>query len=94
MEIGFNSINSIDSKKFKINNTNKVAKTESYNFQGKDELQISSTAKDYGVAMKNLKNVPDVREDVVASYKEKISQGNYTISSDAIAEKLVNDWLG
>ncbi len=93
MEIGFNSINSIDNKKIKINNTNNISKLNKANFQLKDDLELSSTAKDYSVAMKSLKEIPDVREDVVAKFKEQINSGSYKISPEAVADKLVSGWL-
>ncbi len=93
MEIAFNAINSIDNKKFRVNNLNKASKVQDFKSIGKDELEISSTAKDYSIATKNLKNVPDTRDNLVAKLKEKINSGNYEISPDKIATKIVNDWL-
>ncbi len=94
MEVLFNKVNDIQTKNYKVNNVNKPVKTEAYSFQGKDELEISSTGKDFSLAMQNLKEIPNVREDVVAEYKAKISKGEYKISPNAIAEKLVNNWIG
>ncbi len=94
MEIGFNTIKTIDSKKIKINENKQINKLDAYKAQGGDEFEISSTAKDYSVAMQGLKEIPDVREDVVAQYKEKLHSGEYTISPDAIAEKMLNGMLG
>ncbi len=94
MELGFNKINPIESKKIKFNNINKTNKFDMFNLQTKDELEISSTAKDYSVAMKNLKEIPDVREDVVANYKEQIYSGNYKVSPESIAEKLISNFIG
>ncbi len=93
MEIAFNTLSSIDNKKFKINNLNKSNKVQNFNSIGKDDLEISSTAKDYSVASMNLKDIPDAREDVVAKLKDKINSGNYKISPDNIADKLVTNWI-
>ncbi len=92
MEITFNTINAIDNKKFKVGNVNKANNIYDVNTVGKDELEISNTAKDYSVAAKNLKEIPDTRDDLVAKLKEKITSGNYEISSSKIANKIVSDW--
>lgn len=54
----------------------------------RDELQLSSSAKFHQIAMAELKNVPDVREDKVAAIKASIESGTYRVDSKAIAEKM------
>lgn len=54
----------------------------------RDELQLSSGAKFHQIAMAELKNIPDIREDKVAAIKESIESGTYSVDSKAIAEKI------
>ena len=54
-----------------------------------DEVSISSFGKDYQIAKNALANVPDVRQDKVDSLKQRISEGNYNVSSEEFADKLI-----
>ncbi len=38
-----------------------------------------------------LSTVPDVRQDVVASLRQAVNSGNYRISPDGIADKMISD---
>lgn len=58
----------------------------------KDEVSISKEAMDFQLVMKAAKaarNVPDIREEVIAPIKEKIENGTYEVDSKSIAEKLL-----
>lgn len=55
----------------------------------RDELTISSQAKDFAAVMKQLKAIPDVRADRVSALAEPVSQGTYSVSSAAISEKII-----
>ena len=44
----------------------------------KDVLSISDTAKDYQVAMKHLKEIPDIRQEKVENSKP-VAVGNYNV---------------
>ncbi len=58
----------------------------------KDELQISREAMDFQLVMKAAKaakEIPDVREEVVAPIKEKLDNGTYEVDSKGIADKLL-----
>lgn len=69
----------------------KVTKTDkSY---AKDEFQISQAAQDYQVAKKAVSEAPDVREDKIAEFKEALASGTYNVSSQEIAEKMVNKYF-
>lgn len=57
-----------------------------------DKLQISSMGKDIQSAKAALSNVPDVREDVVASVKARIDAGTYQVSAESFAEKLMQKY--
>lgn len=58
----------------------------------KDEVQISKEAMDFQLVMKAAKaarDLPDVREEVVAPIKEKLDNGTYEVDSKGIADKLL-----
>ncbi|EOC99396.1 flagellar biosynthesis anti-sigma factor FlgM [Caldisalinibacter kiritimatiensis] len=57
----------------------------------RDELNISNQGKDFQVAMKALKNTPDIRKEKVAEIKRQISTGTYNIDSGKIVEKILED---
>ena len=75
----------INNKHKKANSASEVADIKSK----KDVVAISSTAKDYQVAMKHLKDIPDTRLDKVEEYSKKISSGNYDVKGRDIADKII-----
>ena len=72
-----------DKKISKVENVNKLS-------LGKDDIKISSKAKDYTTAMNALKNVPDVRQDRVDEISAKLAKNAYKISGDDIADRILN----
>lgn len=69
---------------------NSVARTERRKVDAeKDRVQISQAGRDYQVARKAVSEVPDVREDLVASIKSRVDAGTYEVSGDAFAEKVI-----
>jgi negative regulator of flagellin synthesis FlgM len=69
----------------KVDRTSKLGKVASK----KDELTISGAAKDFNVVMKALRQVPDIREDRVNEILQKMENGNYSVSSSDIADKMI-----
>ena len=53
-----------------------------------DQLQLSSTGKDYQTAKAAVKTAPDIREDLVASIKASMEAGTYQVSGESFADKL------
>lgn len=76
----------------KSKNAAKVEKTEKVAAK-KDVISISNQAKDYQVAMKALKDVPDVRQDKIREIEEKYSGGTYNVNGRDIADKIVKSHL-
>lgn len=84
----------------KINGVNKVAQIYQTNqskavnktkrASKKDELSLSSKAKDYQLVKNALKQVPDIRKDKVDALKQQIESGNYSVSGKEVVEKLFN----
>ncbi len=63
-------------------------KAEGMKFE-EDKIEISSQAREIQVAMKALKEVPDVREEKVNEIRAQIKNGTYKPSSEDVAEKLL-----
>jgi negative regulator of flagellin synthesis FlgM len=59
-----------------------------------DKLQLSQVAQDATVAKKALSNVPDIRQEVVDSIKEKVDNGSYDVDVDDFASKLLEKYNG
>ena len=55
----------------------------------KDELSISGTAKDFSVAMKAVRQVPDVRQEKINEIIQKMDRGEYKVKPSEVAEKIV-----
>lgn len=60
----------------------------------KDEFKISGQAKDFQVAMKALRNIPDIRKEKVQEISQRIENGQYNIKAVDIAEKLIQNLSG
>ena len=58
---------------------------------GTEQVAISSKAKDIQQATKVVNATPDIRIEKVDQIKEQIKNGNYHISSDQLAEKVLKN---
>lgn len=63
----------------------KKEKTRSFS----DQLQISNTGKDIHTAKHAVAGAADVREDLVASIKERLDAGTYQVNTDDFADRLL-----
>ncbi len=54
-----------------------------------DQLQLSTTGRDFQTAKSAVAAAPDVREDRIAAIKAKIDNGTYQVDTSAFAEKLL-----
>ncbi len=57
----------------------------------RDELKLSTEAKDFQVAMDAVKKVADIRKDKVSAIKSRIESGTYHVDSREIVEKIFQD---
>jgi negative regulator of flagellin synthesis FlgM len=57
-----------------------------------DQLQLSQSAQDATVVKKALADVPDIRQDLVSSLKERINNGTYDVDIDDFASKLLDNY--
>jgi negative regulator of flagellin synthesis FlgM len=82
----YNAINQI----YQTNATS-TAKKNSSTQSFSDKLEISQAAKSYNTAKSAVNNAPDVREDKIALIKSQLAAGTYNISSEAVADKILDD---
>ncbi|WP_427338122.1 flagellar biosynthesis anti-sigma factor FlgM [Caloranaerobacter sp. DY30410] len=77
-------------KALKLYNSQKQIKDKktSAKAEKKDKLSLSNKAIEYQIAMKALRNVPDIRKDKVEEIKRQIETGTYKIDSSKIVEKM------
>lgn len=66
-------------------NEKKLEQTKKF----KDSFSLSDKARDFQNVLKALSNVPDIREDKVNSLLKNFQQGDYNVSAEDIANKLV-----
>lgn len=69
----------------KIGVTNKVGKTRAK----KDELTISTFANDFTIAMKAVRNAPDIRWEKINKIAQKIENGECSIPTEDVAAKII-----
>ena len=75
----------IYNKQKKVNMVNGVSGVSFKN----DVVSISNKAKDYQLAMKHIKDIPDFRKEKVEEYSKKINSGNYDVRGKDIADKII-----
>lgn len=56
----------------------------------KDEVDLSSQAKDFATIKKMLAKETDVREELVQDIKQRIDNGTYNVSSKDVADKILS----
>lgn len=73
---------------YKQNKTEPVKDTKKIE-KPKDQLQLSTKAKEYQIAMNAFKKLPEVREDLVNKLKDEINQGKYNVSGKEIVDSII-----
>lgn len=69
-------------------------KVEGKEQSGQDTIvNLSQASKGAQQIREIISSEPDVREDKVAAFKEKIESGNYSIDNKAVADKLVDTFI-
>lgn len=83
---GINKILNIYKNQGNVSKTNKLQKSDK-----RDELNISNEAHEFQLAMKAVKDQPEIREKKVEELKRQIESGTYSVDAKKIAEKMMND---
>ena len=53
-----------------------------------DKVSLSSQAEDYNTAMRAMQITPDVRQELVSSLRDMITNGTYNISAHDVAARI------
>jgi len=70
------------------------AASKTHSIEGKkDEMQVSNEAQVMSRILQTAKNAPDIREEKVNELKNAIKQGTYNVSTQDVAEKMLNGIL-
>lgn len=72
---------------YQTNKVNKAKQTGSVSRT--EQLQFSNLGRDIGAAQAAISATPDIREDMVASIKNRIQNGTYSVDTETFAEKLM-----
>ncbi len=56
-----------------------------------ETVTVSTVAQEVGKVHGQIKSAPDIRREKVQAIKDKIDKGEYKVSSDAIAGKVIED---
>lgn len=65
------------------------AKVEKNSTVATDQIQISSQARSFQVAMKAIQEVPEMRQEKIDAIKQQIETGTYQPSAQDIARKMM-----
>jgi negative regulator of flagellin synthesis FlgM len=94
MGIGINKIGGVNQIYKADKMDSKKAITEAASTSNKkDQVQISKEAMDLQTVLKSVKqlnNLPDIREDIIGPIKEKLDNGSYSVDSKSLAEKILS----
>lgn len=58
---------------------------------GNDQISISDRAKEIARITEIIGYTPDIRASKVDSLKQSVDSGNYSVSSEKVAEKMLNE---
>lgn len=79
------------SQLYQTNSVKNTSKTRSSSFS--DKLEISQLGKDYQTAKQIVAQTADIREDKVNEIKQRMEAGTYEVSSEELAQKLVEAYF-
>ena len=74
-----------------VQQTTKVQKTNGTGSTS-DQVSISQAGRDYQVAKKAVSEASDIREDKVAQLKNMVESGQYQVSGDDFASRLLEKY--
>jgi len=79
------------SQLYQASSTKSATKATGSSFR--DKLEISQVGKDFQVAKQAVAGTSDIREDKVNDIKQRMQAGTYNISSQEVADKLVESYF-
>lgn len=97
MSININKINSFEPANDVRQKETKRSGEESLKIDGKpsvvteDKIELSGKVSEAGKYVEKLKELPDVRNDLVGFLRDKVSTGEYSPSSGQIADAIIKN---
>ena len=64
---------------------------QTYQTDGSDKTEFSSEAQTLAKLSSQMGSVPDVRQDRVATLRQAIQNGTYSVSNEQIAQSMLRD---
>lgn len=61
---------------------------------GKDRVDVSGRAAEVGKLVDQVKQLPDVREEKIASVRAQVASGHFDPTGSEIADAIIKDELG
>lgn len=55
----------------------------------RDKIEISTEARDFQIAMKAFKELPDVRQEKIEELRSQVQSGQYKPSAEAVVDKIM-----
>lgn len=82
-----------DSKASKEAKNNRASSERSALVTDSSRPEISQRARELAQAKEAANAAPDVREDLIADLKSRIASGKYNVSSEDVADRLVDEHI-
>lgn len=79
---------------YKVYNTNgagRPRRTGATGGQSQDIFSLSVQAEDYQLARRAVSRLPDVRQDLVNTLQTQIANGQYKVSADMVADRILQN---
>lgn len=73
----------------KPTNTTKTVNTGKTSSAQTSALAVSDSVLEYQSTLSKVRDTSDIREDQVTKFKKQIDDGSYTVSTSALADKLL-----
>lgn len=79
------------SQLYQTSGANKTTKSDKANTC--DKYEMSEVGKNYQLAKQAVANKPDVREEMVNDFKNRIATGTYSFDSEVVADMVVERYF-
>lgn len=89
---GFEPVNGVQQNEIKRSNGEENLKIDGKpSVVAEDKVELSGKVSEAGKYVEKLKELPDVRNDLVGFLRDKISSGEYSPSSGQIADAIIKN---
>lgn len=88
---GFDSVNNVQQKETKRTGEETLKVDGKPSVVSEDKIELSGKISEAGKYVEKLKELPDVRNDLVGFLRDKVSTGEYSPSSGQIADAIIKN---